>query len=149
MSEAAPVEKKAQKRRSRPLNVLVAYEALKAQQEPLGPESRSVKHKGRTVVFTRYLRELLAKHVKQADVNDKDRERMLRVLESMRGVRGKAPATKESLIASTTGSKRATLKVNEDGSVRVGNVDEWYKGKRGRKTVKVQYTAKTIVLTVG
>ena len=149
MSEAAPVEKKAQKRRKRNVNVLVAFEALKAQRAPLGAGQREVTFKGQKVLFTRYLRELLAQHVKIADVNQKDRERMLEVLESMRGVRGKAPVSKEALIASTSGNKRVSLSVNPDGSVRVGNVGKWYEGKRGRKTVKVQYTAKTIVLTVG
>jgi hypothetical protein len=149
VSDTAAVEEKPKKRKRKNANVLVAYEALKAQRAPLGPEQREVTYMGKKVLFTRYLRELLAKHVKQADVPKKDRERMLEVLESMRGKRGKAPVTKEQLIASTTGTKRVTLTVNPDGSVRVGNVDEWYKGKPGRKTVKVQYTAKTIVLTVG
>ncbi len=149
MSETAAVEEKPQKRRRKNANVLVAYEALKAQKAPLGAGQREVTYMGKKVLFTRYLRELLAKHVKQSDVPNKDRERMLEVLESMRGTRGKAPVTRESLIESTAGKKRATFKVNSDGSVRIGNVDEWYKGKRGRHTVKVQYTAKTIVLTVG
>lgn len=149
MSETAAAEEKPKKRKRKNANVLVAYEALKAQREALGPEQRELTYKGKKVVFTRYLRELLAKHVKQSDVPKKDRERMLEVLESMRGTRGKAPVTKEQLIASTTGTKRVTLTVNPDGSVRVGNVGKWYEGKPGRKTVKVQYTAKTIVLTVG
>jgi hypothetical protein len=149
VSETAAVEEKPQKRRRKNANVLVAYEALKAQKAPLGAGQREVTYMGKKVLFTRYLRELLAKHVKQSDVPKKDRERMLEVLESMRGTRGKSPVTKEQLIAATAGNKRVALTVNPDGSVRVGNVGKWYEGKPGRKTVKVQYTAKTIVLTVG
>lgn len=144
-TEATTKPKRARKaakvKKVKRVDVAAAMLALRSLKE--APADKTVKIGRTKIVFTPYVRKTLAKTIKATPTDKKADALALNILKAMEG-REYKKTTWEDLVMET--SKIAKPASVVAGSVRVPFVDRYFANRRGRKTVKLTYEAKKVII---